>query len=166
MILSKINKVLAYIAGGLIVAASLVMLFDVISRYIFGQPNLYANYIAAFMILGSAFLGTAYALQAGGHVHVEIIVDKLPRIPRNICYTIGYLLAMVFTFFMTKSCFGFAVRAAQNNWKAQGNLPLPSVILYGIMALGAALLFLTLILRIVEQWQGKRDIVETEDEEI
>ena len=155
MILEKINKALGYVAATLILAAALVMLYDVIMRYAFRSPSLYAPYIAAFLSLGSVFLGTPYALQAGGHVHVELIVDKLKPLPRKICYTIGYVLSMIFVFCMARACFHFAVKAVENNWNAQGNLPVPSVVLYGVMVLGSVLLFLALIQKIIQQWRGK-----------
>lgn len=155
MILRTINKALAYVAGGLILAASLVLLYDVVMRYLFHSPSLYAPYLAAFLSLGAIFLGTPYTLQAGGHVHVEIIVDKLAPIPRKVCYTIGYLLSMVFVFCLTRACFRFAAKAYENHWNAQGNLPVPSVILYGIMTLGSGLLLLTLVLKLVELWRRK-----------
>lgn len=160
MILTKINKALGYFAGALILAAAFVMLFDVIMRYIFGSPSLYAPYIAAFLSLGAAFLGTPYALEAGGHVNVEIIVDKLPPLANKICYTFGYLFSMFFVYFMTRACWMFAVKALENKWKAQGNLPVPSVLLYGVMTLGAGLLFLTLVLKIVQVWKNKTETTE------
>ena len=68
-----LTALLASASAALILAAALVMLYDVIMRYAFRSPSLYAPYIAAFLSLGSVFLGTPYALQAGGHVHVELI---------------------------------------------------------------------------------------------
>ena len=54
-----------------------------------------------------------------------------------------------------RACFHFAVKAVENNWNAQGNLPVPSVVLYGVMVLGSVLLFLALIQKIIQQWRGK-----------
>ena len=156
MILTKINKACGYVSGGLILGSALVMIYDVIRRYLFHSPSLYAPYLAAFLSLGAIFLGTAYALQAGGHVHVEIVVDKLPRIPRNICYTAGYILSMIFVFCMARACCNFAVKAARNHWNAQGNLPVPSVLLYGLMTAGSVLLLLTLVWKLVRLWRGDR----------
>ncbi|MDR3296190.1 MAG: TRAP transporter small permease [Clostridiales Family XIII bacterium] len=155
MILKTINKICGYIAGALVFISALIMLYDVFCRYVLNAPSLYAPYIAAFLILGSAFIGTAYALQNGGHVHVEILVDKLNPAARKICYTAGYAFSMVFVAFLTRACWQFAVKAAQSNWKAQGNLPIPSVILYGVMVFGAVLLFITLAAKAVALWTKK-----------
>ncbi|MGI6732377.1 MAG: TRAP transporter small permease [Anaerovoracaceae bacterium] len=151
------NKILGYISGTLIGISALVMLYDVITRYILKSPSLYASYAAAFLMLGAVFLGTSYALQAGGHVNVEVIVDKVKPLPRKILLTIGYLVSMVFVFFLSRACLSFTIRAFENSWRAQGNFPIPSVILYGTMFAGTALLFITLIVTIIDLWMKKKE---------
>lgn len=154
--ITKFNQICGYIAGAFVLGSAAVMLYDVFSRYALGSPSLYAPYIAAFLVLGAVFVGTAYALQAGGHVHVEIIVDKLPPLVQKICYTIGYCFSIVFVFFLTRACWQLAVTAVENNWKAQGNLPIPSVILYGAMVFGSAVLIITLLVKIYQTWEKKK----------
>ncbi|MCL1896286.1 MAG: TRAP transporter small permease subunit [Clostridiales bacterium] len=155
MILKIINKVCGYISGMLILIAAIVIMYDVVCRYFFNSPSLYAPYIAAFLILGAVFIGTAWALQAGGHVFVELVTDKLKPLQRKVCFTIGYSFAMVFVGALTRACWNFSLTAAEAGWRAQGNLPIPSVILYGVMTFGAALLFVSLFAKIVETWRAK-----------
>lgn len=151
--ITKFNRICGYIAGAFVLASAAVMLYDVFCRYALNSPSLYAPYIAAFLVLGASFVGTAYALQAGGHVHVEIIVDKLKPLPRKISYTIGYIFSIIFVFFLTRSCWQFTMDAIEKNWKAQGNLPIPSAILYGVMVFGSALLLITLLVKIYQTWE-------------
>ena len=146
------NRILGYISGSLIMISALIMLYDVISRYVFKSPSLYASYAAAFLILGAVFLGTSYALQAGAHVNVEVLIEKLKPFPKNILLTIGYLVSMVFVFFLSRACWSFAVKAFENQWRAQGNFPIPSIILYGTMVVGTVLLLISLIAAIIDLW--------------
>jgi TRAP-type C4-dicarboxylate transport system permease small subunit len=158
MILKKINKICGYASGIMILIAAAVIMYDVVCRYFLNSPSLYAPFISQFIMLGAIFIGTSWALQAGGHVYVELLTDKLPPLPRKICFTIGYVFSMIFVGALASACFSFTLTAAESNWKAQGNLPLPSVILYGVMSLGAALLFITLIMKIVETWKQKKEV--------
>jgi TRAP-type C4-dicarboxylate transport system permease small subunit len=154
MLLKRFNKLCGYIASILILISAGVIMYDVVCRYFFNAPSLYAPYISAFLMLGAVFIGTGYALQAGGHVFVELLVDKMRPLPRRISFTVGYVFSMVFVGALTRACWQFSVKAVQNGWKAQGNLPIPSVILYGVMTFGAALLFITLIMMIVDIWRN------------
>lgn len=156
-IIKKFNRILGYIAGAMVFIAACVMIYDVFCRYVLSSPSLYAPYIAAFLVLGATFIGTAYALQAGGHVYVELLVDKLGGLPRKIMRTIGFAFSIVFVVFLCRACWQFAVDAFTNNWKAQGNLPIPSVILYGVMVFGAAMLVITLVIAIVDLWKGRKE---------
>ena len=144
-------------SGSLILVASIVIMYDVVCRYFFNAPSLYAPYIAAFLMLGAVFIGTAWAMQAGGHVYVEILTDKMKPLTRKICFSVGYGLAMVFVFALTRACFNFAQKAFESGWRAQGNLPIPSVILYGVMTFGAVLLLITLVAKLIEVWQKKSE---------
>ena len=156
MILKRFNKICGYAAGILILISAAVIMYDVVCRYFFNAPSLYAPYISAFLMLGAVFIGTAYAMQAGGHVFVELLVDKMKPFHRRVSFTAGYVFSMFFVGALTRACWQFSVKAAQNNWKAQGNLPIPSVILYGVMTLGAALLFVTLIMMIIDIWKNEQ----------
>ncbi len=151
----KFNTVLGYISGAMVFISACVMLYDVFCRYALGSPSLYAPYIAAFIVLVAIFIGTSYALQAGGHVYVELLVDKLAPLPHKILRTIGFGMSIFYVVFLCRACFQFAVRAAENNWLAQGNLPIPSVILYGAMTIGSALLIISLVVAIIDLWQKK-----------
>ena len=75
-ILSLILSRAAMILIGLIV---LVMFYEVISRYIFARPTLWANelslWIAAFVFL----LSGQYAMQQRSHIRIYVIYDVMPR---------------------------------------------------------------------------------------
>lgn len=159
--LKKFNAVLGYICGVLVVITAIILLYDVFCRYVLGEPTLWAQQVAAYLVLIATFFGTSYALQSGGHVHVEIIVDHLKPLPKKICMSIGYVLAMIFVGGLIKSCYGYAVMSLQNGWLSQGNVPIPAVILYGIMAIGSILLFITLLATLIELWLKKGKEEET-----
>jgi TRAP-type C4-dicarboxylate transport system permease small subunit len=155
MFLKKFNKICGYIAGALILISAGVIMYDVVCRYFFNSPSLYAPYISAFLMLGAVFIGTAYAMQAGGHVFVELLVDKMGSTLRRVSVTVGYVFSLIFVGALTRACWQFSVRAVENSWKAQGNLPIPSVILYGIMTFGSAMLFITIITMTVSVWRNR-----------
>lgn len=70
----------------------LAMVFEVISRYVFAAPTLWA-FELSYMMMGAIFLlGLSYALLVGQHVNVDFIHQRMP--PRAIALidTIGYLL--------------------------------------------------------------------------
>lgn len=158
--LKKFNAALGYISGVLVLLTALILMYDVFCRYVLNAPTLWAQQVASYLVLAATFFGTSYALQSGGHVHVEIIVDRLAPLPRKICLSLGYIMAMVFVGGVVKSCFSYCLLSMRNNWLSQGNVPVPAELLYGIMAIGSAILFITLLAALIQLWLKKEGKVE------
>lgn len=157
MLLKKVNTILGYISGGMIFLTGFVMLYDVFARYFLGSPSAWAQSISQYLILAAAFFGGSYTLQSGGHVHVEILVDRVKPLPRKILFSFGYLFAIAFVGALIRACWQYAAMAYEFSWDAQGNLPFPSVILYGVMVFGSVMLLLSLVMRIIEIWREKEE---------
>ncbi len=157
MLLKKINRILGILSGFLVLITAFIMLYDVISRYFLGAPTVWAQNICQYTILTAAFLGTSYALESGGHVNVEIVVERVGPLAAKILLTIGNIFALVFVGGLVKSCFSYTVIAYQMSWDASGNLPIPACLLYSIMVFGSSILFLTLIASIIDIWKKRKD---------
>jgi TRAP-type C4-dicarboxylate transport system permease small subunit len=86
---------LAMILTGFIV---LVMFYEVVSRYVFSKPTLWANelslWLAAFVFL---FAGL-YAMQQRSHIRIYIIYDMMPRWAQKASDTVSVLLIVFFTY--------------------------------------------------------------------
>ncbi|TDL91311.1 TRAP transporter small permease subunit [Meridianimarinicoccus aquatilis] len=76
----------------------LVMFYEVVSRYVFSRPTLWANelslWIAAFVFL----LAGLYAMQQRSHIRIYIIYDMMPRWAQRAADSISVLLIVAFTF--------------------------------------------------------------------
>lgn len=75
----------------------LVMFYEVVSRYVFSRPTLWANelslWIASFVFL----LAGLYAMQQRSHIRIYIIYDFMPRWAQKLSDTISVLLIVTFT---------------------------------------------------------------------
>ena len=155
--MAAINTFCSYLGGVFISIAALVMLIDVIGRYIFNSPSLYAPFIVSFLVLGALFFGIPYSFQAGGQVHIETIVDRIPPLARKICFSFGYCLTIFFVTFMFRACLRFSGMAFSFNWVTVGNVLMPMGILYAIMTFGYAFLILAVISKFVQIWLRKNE---------
>ncbi|MEX0955520.1 MAG: TRAP transporter small permease [Rhizobiaceae bacterium] len=81
-------------------ATVLVMFYEVVSRYVFVKPTLWANelslWIAGFIFL---FAGL-YAMQQRSHIRIYIIYDMLPRRVQKLADVMSVLLIWVFAFLL------------------------------------------------------------------
>ena len=152
----KINRVQGYISGLLIISTTLVMLYDVIMRYVFTAPSIRAASLASFLMLGAIFIGTAHALWHGGHIHLEVLISKFKPLPKKICLTVGYLFAVTYVVNLANASYNLAVSAAASGRRAMGHLPLPMSFLFGVMVFGLVMLLIALVARLTEIWLAKK----------
>lgn len=73
---SKIGFVVGSTALGLIVA---IYAYEVMSRYLFWAPTLWASDFVSFLLLISVFTTAPWLTREGGHVAVTIVPDLLPK---------------------------------------------------------------------------------------
>ena len=67
------------LGAALVLPLVLAMVFEVVSRYLFAAPTIWA-FELSYMMMGTIFLmGLSYALLVGQHVHVDFIHQRLPR---------------------------------------------------------------------------------------
>ena len=91
-----LSLVLSRIAMIGVVFVVLVMFYEVVSRYVFNKPTLWANelslWIAAFLFL----LAGQYAMQQRSHIRIYIIYDLMPRGAQKLSDCISVFLIWVF----------------------------------------------------------------------
>jgi len=96
-IVSLVCSRLSMIATALIV---LVMFYEVVSRYVFTKPTLWANelslWIAGFVFL----LAGLYAMQQRSHIRIYVVYDLFPRWLQKLSDVVSVLLIWAFTFML------------------------------------------------------------------
>lgn len=94
------SLVISRIAMVMTALVVLVMFYEVIARYVFARPTLWANelslWIASFVFL---FAGQ-YAMQQRSHIRIYVIYDMMPRWAQKASDTLSTLLIVFFTFSM------------------------------------------------------------------
>ncbi len=87
------------------------MVYEVISRYLFSRPTVWAFDIS-YMLMGSIFLlGTSYALLIGQHVNVDFIHDRLPKRAIAAIDLIGYVVLAGMSAWITFALFKYMADA-------------------------------------------------------
>lgn len=104
-----VSLVLSRIAMIAVAAIVLVMFYEVVSRYVFARPTLWANelslWIAAFVFLYAG----QYAMQQRSHIRIYVIYDIMPRWMQKTADVITVTLIVAFTFAMVYGGYGDAM---------------------------------------------------------
>jgi len=76
-LLDRLNYLMAWVAGGLLVYAILSVAYNVFARYFFHSPVVWILEISEYCVLYLVFLGAAFVLQHEGHVRVDLLLNSL-----------------------------------------------------------------------------------------
>lgn len=96
-LISKIVSLCAMLAGALILAVCGVTFYEVVARYAFHAPTTWSIDVSIYGVFWATFLGSPYALREGGHVAVDVVVEKLDRAVRNAVARLIFLSITVFS---------------------------------------------------------------------
>lgn len=96
-IVSLIASRIAMIFTALIV---IVMFYEVVSRYMFSKPTLWANELSLWMAAFVFLLAGQYAMQQRSHIRIYVIYDLMPRWMQKTADVVSLLLLVFFTFAM------------------------------------------------------------------
>ncbi|WP_245770722.1 TRAP transporter small permease subunit [Roseovarius azorensis] len=93
-----VSLVLSRAAMILVAVIVLVMFYEVVSRYVFSRPTLWANELSLWLASFVFLLAGQYAMQQRSHIRIYVIYDHMPRWMRKTADTISVLLITGFAF--------------------------------------------------------------------
>jgi TRAP-type C4-dicarboxylate transport system permease small subunit len=95
-LITKVNQFLFDVAKWAVILISLLMLYEVISRYSFHSPTSWAPELATLLFGPFFLLGGPYLLHLRGHVSVDVLSSKAKGKLAIILSVTAVLLATVF----------------------------------------------------------------------
>jgi len=99
---------MAYLAGLMILAMSLWISYEVVARYVFLSPTIWAADLSEYALLWSTFLAAPWVLRRDAHVRVEVFVDVLGlRAQRVLGFSVSLIAAIACAILALRS--GFTV---------------------------------------------------------
>ena len=91
----RLVRLVAYIGLILFPALILVSVYEVVARYVFNAPTIWA-FDLTFMTHGALFALTgAYGLQKNAHVRIDFLSSKLPKRVQDAANFLSYVLLFI-----------------------------------------------------------------------
>lgn len=147
-LLLLINRLMVGLGMVALLAASVVLTYSVVSRYVMKASTDWQDETAMFCLVGATFLCGAFVQSLRGHVGIEAVSTWLPpAINRLRQVAVDLMCTMFCTFFAWKSWTLFHEAWAERQTTASSWAP-PLAIPYGLMAAGMSLLALQLLLQL------------------
>jgi TRAP-type C4-dicarboxylate transport system permease small subunit len=81
-VVERCNLALGMISGLGVLLMGLILTYEVLCRYLFNSPTIWAQETSIYLYMWTMLAAASYTLQTRKHVHVDLVVDRLPVRPK------------------------------------------------------------------------------------
>ena len=112
---------------------------NVIMRYIFNKPIIFAVELARYCFAAIVYLGSIFVMRDDGHIGLDIIVDMMPKAIGSLVKKFSRILVLAY---MALFCFE-SFRMVMGNWSNRSStMGVPMSVIYTVMVIGSAGIFI------------------------
>ena len=152
----------------------IVMFYEVVSRYVFNAPTLWANELSLWIASLVFLLAGQYAMQQRSHIRIYVIYDLMPRWMQKAADVISVVLIVGFTFCLVWGGYNDAAKRMMRleTFGTAWDPPIPAIIKPAILII-ITLVAVQAVSNLIADWNKQPehhtpidDIDETEIENI
>lgn len=155
-VVHAVNSLFVAIASVLVVGIVIVTVREVILRYGFNDPSLWAMDGARYALSFVFFLALGPALQSGHHVTVDLFDRFLPERLKPYQPVTGYLLTLAFATVLLRYTLDLTIEVFETGEMTFAAVPVALKYVYWIGPVGALQFWLTALVGLVRAGQALR----------
>jgi TRAP-type C4-dicarboxylate transport system permease small subunit len=144
----KLNRILValetFVAGSLLLIVFLVVLSQVVMRYLFAQPNPWSEELSRFCFIWLSMLGASLAVERRSHFGFDQAVQRLSAPRRRFARRVATVVVMVVSLLLVFP--GLALVRLTIHQRSPA-LDLPMAWVYGAVPLSGILMLIHLLCR-------------------
>jgi TRAP-type C4-dicarboxylate transport system permease small subunit len=157
-LINGLTMVAGYLSGLAILAATLIIVEQVLVRYVLGAPTIWQVEIAVYLLIAATFLGAPYGLKQNAHINIDILVVFLPERIRKWLDMVTSFVALLFCLFLAWRGCVMWWEAFEGGWRSSSLLSFPLIYPYALLPLGMILTSLLYMLRLNDmrkEWKAQ-----------
>jgi TRAP-type C4-dicarboxylate transport system permease small subunit len=155
--MDSLSRKLGVVVGVLLVLMVLSLSFEVVMRYVFNMPTIWALDISVYIFIFIVYLGASYTELQQGHVKVDLLILRLPDKTKNVLRFVTGFLGLVFCAFFISGSWRQAIKVFEGNTHAGTTLNAPLFPMYFIIPIGIFFLSLQMI---VSMFRPRKPVLE------
>ncbi len=149
-LLDVINLLMAIGSAFAIMAAGIVLTWEVIGRYFLGAASNWQDELSVFLLIGATFASAAWTQARRGHVGIDALSHVLPPRAERVRRFLADFVALLFVAFFAWKSWALMKEAWDDGETTPSSWGPPLWIPYGCMAYGMILLALQLLVQTLQ----------------
>lgn len=154
LVLDKITDALTLLSGVCIAATALIIFYEVVMRSFFNAPTEWSLEMSVYLVLAAGFLGFAATQRDNKNIQVDILITRLS--PRTNLYlgVFANVVVLAFSLVLLVESLDMTMTSFELNRTSPSTLRVPLWMPQATLPLGAALLVLQVVCRLVRDLAG------------
>ena len=152
--LDWVSKVLGAFAAVMTVSIAIVIITEIFARSVFNYSFSFAWEYSAYAMGIAMFCGMAFTLRTAGHIRVSLLASALPKKPAHVVDILCTVAGILFSGFISLALCQLAWKSFVSGSTSPSVTATPLIIPQGLIALGAVLLMLQFIGRLIRLFIG------------
>lgn len=145
-----VSEVSGWSVGWLIFIMMLMILVEVLTRYILRSPLAIVDEFGGYILVAITYVGLAYTWKTRGHVRVEFLFNKLPmKLQKKLRVTM-LILASIFSFGLIKASYELLSFSHQLGARSGSWLRIPLIWPQLVLMIGSIFLMLQLVAEVIK----------------
>ena len=145
-VFNRVVNLLAIVSGVFIVFATFSVCLNVLFRYFLNMPMQWVIEFSEYALLFMTYLGTAWVLREGGHVRMDMVVNRLrptgQALVNSITYLIGGIMCGMLTWYGAHTTWA----KFETGIRFESMLRFPMGPIHAVVPVGFLLLFIQFVL--------------------
>ncbi len=142
-LIENYENVLDWLTSGILAALLLIVLAQIVSRYIFNNSLSWTEEAARYLMIWGVLLGVSLAYLNGYLISIETFVNRFPASVRRVVQWVNKLLSLFFAGLLTVYGVNLCILGTQMESPA---LEIPYLWIYLAVPVGAGLLFVLFLI--------------------
>jgi TRAP-type C4-dicarboxylate transport system permease small subunit len=146
-LIDRLSQISGYLAALSILAATLIIVQQVLVRYVLRSPTIWQVETAVYLLIAATFLGAPYGLKENAHINIDMFLMHMSPGARRKLDIFTSTVAMLFCFFLAYRGAVMWWEAYEGNWRSSSLLSVPLIYPYALIPVGMFLTGLQYIVR-------------------
>jgi len=151
-LISRISEVSGIVCAVTILISAAVLTYEVLMRYVFKTPTIWEIEFSVYLLIMATFVGGAYGLKTGAHIHIDLITYLLPPRAQARLSLATSVVSLIFCLLLAYMGWEMWWEATSKGWRSDSLWGPPLGIPYLFLPLGMTLLCLQYWVHISKQW--------------
>lgn len=152
---SHLTKALAWIAALLFVVAGGMLTYEVIARYVFVAPTIWAAELSQLCLIWGSMIAMPFLLGTGRHIAVDAVTSRFGPMGQRVCQVLAMIFVAGFSAMVAWQGFDIFSNSFERGRTTGSMLDLPTWVAELAVPFGFALLFCQALIEVWKAVSGK-----------